>query len=312
MSDLGLQLEVVEDRYLDVDGPVRHEVRRRPAVGQERDRVSSRCDLIRGGHACGQLDVGGDVHLQTGDHRAVRIVPHQILGAPSVVTEGRAEVPSGNLISRVPQRHGYAVGGSRIEYRSGIGEGLLLQFGRVCGNDRYGQLQEDLGEVGDAVVDPDEPVQLLDTGACWDAEVEPGVHRFECVDDLGDDVVVVVEQVVGVDSQRVSVHPCTVRDLGVETQGDVDVSVVLDATEERGWPGVVGDYHVRIRQGVVAVDVECILGHLLEAEQQERVEVDALIRERAVRIKAESQGVVAIGMDVGHVPDQLGPVTLVL
>ena len=166
------------DWYLDVDGPVRHEVRRRPSVGKERDRVGTGRDLIWGGHQCVQLELVSDAHLQTCDQRAVRVIPYQILGGPAIVAEGRAEVPSSNLIARVPKRHRHAAIGSWVQYRCGIGEWLLLQVSRVRSNHGNGQIDDDFGEVGGTVVDPDEPVQFLDAGACWDAEVEPCVHRF--------------------------------------------------------------------------------------------------------------------------------------
>ena len=166
------------DRYLDVNGPVRHEVRRCPSVSKECDRVGPGSDIIWGGHQCGQLELVRDIHLQTCDQRAVRVVPCQIFSGPAVVAEGRAEVPSSDLITRVPKRHGHAAIGSGVQYRCGIGEWHLYQTGRVRSNHGNRQIDVDFGEIGGTVVDPDEPVQFLDAGACWDAEVEPCVHRF--------------------------------------------------------------------------------------------------------------------------------------
>ena len=87
-----------------------------------------------------------------------------------------------------------------------------------------------------------------------------------------------VEQVVGVYPKGVAVHPSLVGDLGVQTEGDVDVPVVLDFAEQGRRSGIVGDHHVGVRQWVVAIDVEGVLCDLLESEHQERVQMDALIR----------------------------------
>ena len=40
--------------------------------------------------------------------------------------------------------------------------------------------------------------------------------------------------------------------------------------------------------------------------------MDALIREGAVRVEEECHGVVSVGVDVGHVPYQLSPISVVL
>ena len=40
-----------------------------------------------------------------------------------------------------------------------------------------------------------------------------------------------VEPVVGVDPQRVTIHPSLIGDFGVQAESDVDVSIVLDFAE---------------------------------------------------------------------------------
>ena len=37
-----------------------------------------------------------------------------------------------------------------------------------------------------------------------------------------------IEQVVGIESERVAIHPGPVGDLGIQPESDVDVPVVLD------------------------------------------------------------------------------------
>ena len=78
-----------------------------------------------------------------------------------------------------------------------------------------------------------------------------------------------VEHVVRVNPKWVVVHPRLVRDLGVKAQRDVDIPVVLDLAVKRWRPRVIGHNHVSVGQRVVAIDVDCILGDLLEPEQEE-------------------------------------------
>ena len=40
--------------------------------------------------------------------------------------------------------------------------------------------------------------------------------------------------------------------------------------------------------------------------------MDSLIREGAVRVEEECHGVVRVGVDVSHIPDQLSPISVVL
>ena len=133
------------------------------------------------------------------------------------------------------------------------------------------------------------------------------MQRF---DDLGDDAVVMVRGVIRIDSEWVLPHPALIRDFGVESQGDVNVAVVVDAAVQRGWSGIGWNHDVGVWQRVIALHIESVLRHSLNREHRETVEMDSLSRIGTVRFEEEREGVFTGRVDFGHVPDQLAPITI--
>ena len=111
----------MEYRDLDVDGPVGNEVGRRPTACEQCNRIGARGYLV--GHDDGrcEIELVCDVHREVGNHRAVSIVPNQVLCSPAVVPEGSAEVPNRYLVPSVLNHHGHISSGAWIEYRSWVG-----------------------------------------------------------------------------------------------------------------------------------------------------------------------------------------------
>ena len=78
----------MEYRDLDVYRPVGYEIGRRSATCEQSYRIGARRYLIGYDDSCYEFKLIGDVHREAGHHRAVGIVPNQVLITPTAIAEG--------------------------------------------------------------------------------------------------------------------------------------------------------------------------------------------------------------------------------
>ncbi len=72
----------------DVYRPISHKIGRRSAACEQSYRIGARRYLIGYDDSCCEFELIGDVHREAGHHRAVGIVPNQVLIAPTAIAEG--------------------------------------------------------------------------------------------------------------------------------------------------------------------------------------------------------------------------------
>ena len=84
-----------------------------------------------------------------------------------------------------------------------------------------------------------------------------------------------IDIVVGIYPEWVTVHPRSVGNLCVKSQCDIHISIIPYPAMEGGRVRISRYYEICIREWIIAIGLNCVLGDSLNSEHEEGVDMDS-------------------------------------